>query len=176
MISSPSSDPRLPLGLEEGGEVDLRPAGLATRLAARAVDALCQVVLAGACLLLPALLIERMTANTQAEATARMGLLLAAVLGVLASAWLYPVFFELLWAGRTPGKRMLGLAVTDAQGRAPRPAAVVMRNLLLLVDLMPGMGLVGLVVSAIDPAHRRVGDLVAGTMVIEQASAEDADP
>ena len=148
--------------------VELRPAGLATRAAARAVDGLCQLVLSGACLLLPALIIERMAAQTQAEATARVGLLLAAVLGVLASAWLYPVFFELLWAGRTPGKRMLGLAVTDTQGRAPRPAAVVMRNLLLLVDLLPGLGLAGLAVASIDPLHRRVGDLVAGTMVIEQ--------
>ncbi len=167
-----SSSPT-PLRLEEGGWVHLQPAGLVTRLAARIVDGLCQVILAGACLLLPALVIERMAAQTQAEATARVGLLLAAALGILASAWLYPVLFELLWAGRTPGKRMLGLAVTDSQGRAPRPAAVVMRNLLLLVDLLPGLGLVGLVVAATDPAHRRLGDMVAGTMVIEQPGRPD---
>ncbi len=154
--------------LEDGGRLDIHPAGLATRLVARAVDGLCQVVLAGACLLLPALLVERMAADTQAEATARVALLVLAVLGILASAWLYPVLFELLWRGQTPGKRMMGLAVTDLQGRAPSPAAVVIRNLLLLVDLLPAVGLVGLVAASLDPHSRRIGDMVAGTMVVEQ--------
>jgi uncharacterized RDD family membrane protein YckC len=157
-----------PLILEEGTRLELRYAGLVTRLAARSVDGLCQLVLAGACLLLPALLVERMAADSQAEATARVALLVLAVLGILASAWLYPVLFELLWKGRTPGKRMMGLAVTDEQGRPPSPAAVVVRNLLLLVDLLPALGLVGLLAAAIDPRHRRIGDMVAGTVVVEQ--------
>ncbi len=160
--------PTITLQLEEGGRLDIRPAGLAARLLARAIDGLCQVVLAGACLLLPALMVERMAADSQAEATARVLLLVAAVLGILASAWLYPVLFELLWRGQTPGKRMLGLAVTDEQGRAPSPPAVVIRNLLLLVDLLPALGLVGLVAASIDPRHRRVGDMVAGTLVVER--------
>lgn len=159
---------RAPLILEEGTHLDLHPAGLVTRLMARAVDGLCQVVLAGACLLLPALLVERMDVQTQAEATARVALLVLAVMGILASAWLYPVLFELLWRGRTPGKRMMGLAVTDAQGRPPSPAAVVVRHLLLLVDLLPGFGLVGLIAASLDPRGRRIGDMVAGTMVVEQ--------
>ncbi len=159
-----------PLLLEEGVRLQLRPAGLVTRLAARGVDGLCQLVLAGACLLLPALLVERMAATTQAEATARVALLVLAVLGVLASAWLYPVLFELLWRGQTPGKRMLGLSVTDREGCAPSPTAVVIRNLLLLVDLLPALGLVGLVVASLDPSHRSIGDMVAGTMVVEARS------
>ncbi len=145
----------VPLQLEEGARLDIRPAGLITRLAARGVDGLCQLVLAGACLLLPALLVERMAASTQAEATARVALLVLAVLGVLASAW-------------------LGLSVTDSEGCAPSPAAVVIRNLLLLVDLLPAMGLVGLVVSSLDRRHRRIGDLVAGTMVVERRPTEGA--
>jgi len=167
--------PTSPLILEEGGRLDLHPAGLATRLVARAVDGLCQVVLAGACLLLPALMIERMAASTQTEATARVLLLVLAVLGILASAWLYPVLFELLWRGQTPGKRMMGLAVTDEQGRAPSPPAVVIRNLLLLVDLLPALGLVGLLAASIDPRRRRVGDMVAGTLVIQRRGARGAD-
>lgn len=168
--------PSTPLLLEEGGRLDIRPAGLATRLLARAVDGLCQVVLAGACLLLPALVVERMEAATQAEATARVALLVLAVLGILASAWLYPVLFELLWRGQTPGKRMLGLTVTDHEGRAPSPPAVVIRNLMLLVDLLPALGLVGLVAASMDPRHRRLGDMVAGTMVIERYGPGAAPP
>ncbi len=168
--------PSTPLLLEEGGRLDIRPAGLATRLVARAVDGLCQVILAGACLLLPAMVVERMAADTQAEATARVVLLVLAVLGILASAWLYPVLFELLWQGQTPGKRMLGLAVTDDQGRAPGAAAVVIRNLMLLVDLLPALGLVGLVAASLDPRHRRLGDMVAGTMVIERERPGAAAP
>jgi uncharacterized RDD family membrane protein YckC len=158
-----------PLQLEDGTRLELLPAGLATRLAARAVDGLCQLVLAGACLLLPALLVERMAVESQADATARVALLVLAALGVLASAWLYPVLFELMWRGQTPGKRALGLAVTDQAGQPPRASAVVLRNLLLLVDLLPALGLVGLLVASVDPLQRRVGDLVAGTVVVRRS-------
>ncbi|MFH1467712.1 MAG: RDD family protein [Pseudomonadota bacterium] len=163
---APAPTAPLLLPLEEGGQLELHPAGLATRLAARAVDGLCQILLAGACLLLPALILERTAADSQVGATARVGLLALAVLGILASAWLYPVVFELAWRGRTPGKHLLGLQVTDAQGRPPTATAVAVRNLLRRVDLLPGAGLVGLIVAARDPAHRRVGDLVAGTVVV----------
>ncbi len=167
---------RLDLLLEEGVRLRLRPAGLATRLVARMIDALCQVVLAGAFLLLPGTLAERMVVETQAAATARVTLLALAALGTLASASLYPLFFELIWTGRTPGKRLMGIAVTDMQGRTPTIAMLVMRNLLRVVDLMPAFGLLGLTVAAFDQVHRRVGDLVAGTLVVEQRAGGAQEP
>ncbi len=148
--------------------MSLVPAGLATRLAARGIDALCQLVLAGACLVVPGTLAERMVVESQAEATARVTLMVIAALGTLASAWIYPVFFELVWRGQSPGKRAMDIAVTDQEGRAPTASAVVIRNLLLVVDLLPVAGLLGLVVAMADPNRRRIGDLVAGTLVIDQ--------
>lgn len=152
--------------LEEGVTVPLRPAGLATRILARALDGLCQVLLAGAWLAVPGALAQRIAVETQQDATVRVTLLAVAALGILASAWLYPVYFEIAWNGRTPGKRALGLRVVDASGQAPSVQAVVVRNLLLVVDLLPGLGLVGLVTALADRRHRRVGDLVAGTLVV----------
>jgi len=78
------------------------------------------------------------------------------------------VFFELVWRGQSPGKRAMDIAVTDQEGRAPTASAVVIRHLLLVVDLLPVAGLLGLVVAMADPNRRRIGDLVAGTLVIDQ--------
>lgn len=80
--------------------------------------------------------------------------------------WLYPVLFEVLWDGQTPGKRALGLRVISADGAPVGWLASMVRNLLRVVDSLPIFYGVGLVVSYFDPAGRRLGDMVARTLVI----------
>jgi len=155
---------RATVALPEGGSLALPIAGLGSRLWARVADGIIQVVLAGAVLLVSGALVNRLgwaLPNTQ------VALATAATLGVLACAWLYPVAFELAWRGQTPGKRVMGLAVVDTQGRPPTVAAAVIRNVLRVVDWAPGFGAVGLFVAWNDPHHRRVGDWVAGTVVVD---------
>jgi uncharacterized RDD family membrane protein YckC len=87
--------------------------------------------------------------------------------------WLYPVLFEALDNGRTPGKRALGLRVIAANGAPVGWLAAFTRNLLRVVDMLPLLYATGLVASLTDPWGRRLGDMVAGTLVVH-AAHEDA--
>ncbi|GGA34213.1 RDD family protein [Dyella nitratireducens] len=80
--------------------------------------------------------------------------------------WVYNVVCEVWFHGQTLGKRALGLRVVSADGTPVTLLPSVVRNLLRVVDALPGIYGVGLVTSMIDPSARRIGDIVAGTLVI----------
>lgn len=103
-----------------------------------------------------------------AVAHASMGLELLVLFVV---EWLYYVFFEALWSGRTPGKRALSLRVVTEGGHPLRFADSVLRNLLRAADFLPAAYAIGLVVMGRDPRFRRLGDLAAGTIVIAEGRA-----
>jgi uncharacterized RDD family membrane protein YckC len=106
------------------------------------------------------------------------------VYGVLGGAGVlllvgYQVGFTLLWAGQTPGKRLLGLRVVSADGWPARPAQHLMRSLILPLDVflpVPApFGLLGLVLVSATERRQRLGDLVAGTLVLRELDRH-ADP
>lgn len=80
--------------------------------------------------------------------------------------WGYYVFFEVLWSGRTPGKMALRLRVVSSTGQPLSIVDSLLRNLLRAADFLPFLYTLGLVVMALDGRFRRLGDLVAGTMVV----------
>lgn len=81
-------------------------------------------------------------------------------------SWFYMVLFEVLMQGRTPGKWALGLRVVAADGAPVGWMASFTRNLMRVVDALPVFYTVGLVTCLIDPWGRRLGDMVAGTVVV----------
>src|SRR5687767_15096625 len=85
----------------------------------------------------------------------------------------YFAFFEWLWSGQTPGKRWLKLRVIREDGRPVTFWEATVRNLLRSFDMMPApfysIGLISVFVSSID---QRVGDLIAGTVVVREREAE----
>lgn len=94
---------------------------------------------------------------------AGMGLYLVLLFLVL---WAYPVAFEAMWHGQTPGKRALGLRVVSADGAPVGWMASFLRNLMRTVDMLPFGYAFGLAASLVDPWSRRLGDIVARTMVV----------
>lgn len=78
----------------------------------------------------------------------------------------YGMTLETLWGGRTIGKRMLGLRVTDEHGLHLRPMQLALRNLLRPVDALPFTYLVGGTAAFFNRHAQRLGDLVAGTVVV----------
>ena len=72
---------------------------------------------------------------------------------------------EWIW-GKTPGKMLLRMHVVGRDGQLPSPAAAIIRNLLRFIDGI-ALYLLGLVVMAIDRDKRRLGDLLAGTRVVQ---------
>ncbi len=83
------------------------------------------------------------------------------VVGLFLLQWGYFAGFEIAMGGRTPGKAAVGLRTVHRTGGAAGAGALVARNLLRTVDLMFGAPLM-----ALDPLARRLGDHVAGTLVV----------
>lgn len=82
--------------------------------------------------------------------------------------WGYMSFFELLWSGQTVGKRALGLRVIQESGVRVGFYQSVLRNLLRPVDSLPVFYLVGGVFALFSRSQQRLGDLVAGTIVVRE--------
>jgi uncharacterized RDD family membrane protein YckC len=88
----------------------------------------------------------------------------------------YPIFWEMLWGGRTPGKRLFGIRVIREGGYPVNLIASVLRNVLRLIDFgilqlsISSMvilgGLPGLVCIFFSPTYKRIGDYAGGTLVI----------
>ena len=95
------------------------------------------------------------------------------VLPVFAAQWGYFAIFEILWKGQTPGKRQAGIRVINETGREASVYEAVARNLLRAVDALPGPYAVGAIVMFLSPQSKRIGDYVAGTVVIHDRKLED---
>jgi uncharacterized RDD family membrane protein YckC len=108
----------------------------------------------------------------------RHGLLLVAIsiAAQLVVELFYFVFFETVWRGRSPGKWLVGLGVTRADGLPVSFGASLVRNLLRSVDVLPTSYLVGLVSMLVTPRCQRLGDLAADTVVIRYDRPRAATP
>lgn len=85
----------------------------------------------------------------------------------------YFAFFEWLWKGQTPGKRWLKLRVLREDGRPITFWESSVRNLIRTVDMMPApFYSVGLISVFSTSRDQRIGDMVAGTVVVREREAE----
>jgi uncharacterized RDD family membrane protein YckC len=85
--------------------------------------------------------------------------------------WGFYIFFELIWNGQSPGKRSVRLRVVREGGRPITFATSAIRNLVRVIDFLPGFYGMGVLVMFIDPRARRLGDLTGGTMVVKEQHA-----
>jgi len=144
-------------------------AGPAKRAAAYLVD----LAVRGVIVVFVGLLAMIGFAVDSALSHASMGLMLLVAFVV---EWIYYVLLETLWSGRTVGKRVFALRVVTEGGHPLRFTDSLLRNLLRAADFLPFGYAIGVVVMGRDPRFRRLGDLVAGTIVIAEARAVVAGP
>lgn len=83
--------------------------------------------------------------------------------------WGWHVFFETRHQGRTPGKRALKLRVIDARGLPVSLYQSLVRNIVRVLDFAPAFYGFGAIAVMLSPARRRLGDIVADTLVIRDA-------
>jgi uncharacterized RDD family membrane protein YckC len=86
----------------------------------------------------------------------------------------YFAVFEALWGGQTPGKRAVGLRVITISGQPITTYEALLRNLLRIVDQMPGIYAVGVLCVFVTARNQRLGDLVAGTVVVQEQATRHA--
>ena len=89
--------------------------------------------------------------------------------------WGYFAGFEALWKGQTPGKRYLDIRVISDSGAPISPAQAIGRNLLRIIDSVPMYG-IGILTVLLNKQHKRLGDMVAGTVVVHERPPEEAHP
>lgn len=155
-------DTALKFETPEGGEVDLHPAGFFTRGLALALDELIRWTIIAAFSIVFSL-----------AGDFGSGLFLLTVFLVV---WFYGVAFEVFGGGATPGKRAQGLRVVHDDGTPIRLPASLIRNLLLVVDALPVFYVSGMISMMLTRKFCRLGDLVAGTMVVHVNSVSSSEP
>jgi uncharacterized RDD family membrane protein YckC len=88
----------------------------------------------------------------------------------------YFIFFEWIWNGQTPGKRLLKLRVIREDGRPITLWEAIARNILRIFDNVPWFVLpiysVGLITIFLSNRDQRIGDMFAGTVVIRERTDE----
>ena len=145
-------DTRTAVETPEGVELAFSPAGPAARALAYAMD----LAIRGVAYLVLAILLAFL-------GQAGQGLFLIALFLL---EWFYPVAFEVLADGQTPGKRLLGLRVIRADGAPIGWSRSTVRSLVSFVDFLPFRFAAGLVTTLVTGRHQRLGDLAAGTVVV----------
>ncbi len=97
-------------------------------------------------------------------------LLLIMLLSVYFGNWAYFTLFETFWRGQTPGKRITGARVVLDDGLPISFRHAALRSTMRAVDFLPGLYAVGLTVALLNRDGKRLGDLVAGTVLIKENS------
>jgi uncharacterized RDD family membrane protein YckC len=149
---------RTRIATPEGVELELVLAGLASRFMAEVVDAILILLIVGAMIAVAAI----------AGGTAGLVILSVAVGGLMMISVAFHVAFEVLAAGRTPGKRMNGLRVVMDGGEPIGLRASAVRNLLRLLEGPPLFYAPAIVSILATRRNQRLGDLAAGTLVVRE--------
>jgi uncharacterized RDD family membrane protein YckC len=131
-------------------------AGLGSRMIAWLIDSLIQLAI-----VLPILLgigVSNLSGGPE---------LIVVSLVIFLVVWGYYPIFEVLWQGRTPGKRAQRLRVVRTDGQPASGAAILVRNLIRILDviLLPFLAVIAMIVTS---RAQRLGDLAAGTMVVRE--------
>ena len=140
-------------------------AGAGSRFLALAIDSFVQVAVLIVLALLALLALWFRSLGYQSLATWVFALL---VLSGFLLYYGYFAVFEALWGGQTPGKRAVGLRVISVTGQPITAFDALLRNLLRIVDQMPGIYAVGVLSIFFTARNQRLGDLVAGTVVVQE--------
>jgi len=88
----------------------------------------------------------------------------------------YFMLFEAIWNGQTPGKRLTHIRVIKDSGQPITAIDSVGRNLLRVVDQLPFAYGIGVLCAAVSPQSKRLGDYVAGTVVVHEKPFETVAP
>lgn len=88
------------------------------------------------------------------------------IISVFVLMWGYFALFEFFTGGQTPGKMAVGIRVIQEGGQSITFLSAFIRNVIRIIDLLPSFYLIGMVVIFFHPKHKRLGDLVGGTIVV----------
>jgi uncharacterized RDD family membrane protein YckC len=141
--------------------VDMRTAGIGSRGIAVVLDFALQLALV--------FVLTYIVTNIGASLDSAAAIAFILVLYV-AIALGYPVGFEAMWRGRTPGKAAMGLRVLRDDGGPIRFRHAFVRGLVGVVVERPGVLFFfpALLCMLVNRRSKRLGDLAAGSIVVQE--------
>jgi uncharacterized RDD family membrane protein YckC len=155
----------------ESVDLALEPAGLGSRMLAAVVDGLVQGVAVFA-IIVVAIALGAMADPFGPGGDLVVGSVYAILLLLLGLLFfLYKLLLEAFWNGQTLGKRVVGIRVVKANGLPVDFLQVLVRNLMRIVDYLPGYYILGSIVVLASHRGQRLGDMVAGTVVVRERRA-----
>lgn len=95
------------------------------------------------------------------------GITLLGVVAGIATALFYAFLLEGAWDGYTVGKKLFGIKVVKESGESCGYGASFVRNLLRIIDGL-FYYVVGFIAMAASDKRQRIGDRVAGTVVVRE--------
>ena len=134
--------------------IRLQPAGAGSRFLALMVDSM---IVAGISSTIGGILSALLPRGVALALSLTLGFMLT---------WGWHVFFEVRKQGRTPGKRALKLRVVDARGLPVSLYQSMVRNIVRVLDFAPAFYGFGAIAVLVSPTNRRLGDVIADTLVI----------
>jgi uncharacterized RDD family membrane protein YckC len=149
-----------------GLEYDI--AGLGTRLMAAIVDMIFLGLISVIALCFGVFGLTAVFATFSDDDTANLIAVAIVVLIFFFVLWGYYVLFETIWHGQSPGKRWTGLRVIQEGGYPIGFSQAAIRNIVRIADFLPLFYIIGAIVMLVDSRSRRLGDLVAGTIVVKE--------
>jgi len=155
------ADDRIGVITPEAVEFTFDLSGLASRVFALLVDIIIQTV--AVIVVLIVLAVFSVTVDFEGGSSFGMIIMLIAV---FLFEWGYFIFFELVWNGRTPGKKLMGCRVIRDGGLPVNFTASFIRNLIRPLDYFLSALMIGFFIVFASPTYKRLGDLAAGTIVI----------
>lgn len=150
----------------EAVRLEFEGANIGTRCLALLIDLLAQLVL----FIVFAVAATALSEGIGAALPGWVAVVLV-LLSTFAILFGYPIGFETLMRGRTPGKAALGLRVVTVEGAPIRFRHAALRGILALVDLYMSLGGVACLTVLLSARQQRLGDLVAGTLVLRERTA-----
>ena len=153
-----------PIVTGEAVALDLRLARAGSRCLAYAIDAAVVAVALTLAIILVSQAVFQHVVDTGDLALAS-AVLLVTVVGIVIG---YPVTFETLSRGRSLGKLALGLRVVRDDGGPIRFRQALIRGLVGFFELYAFSGVPALIVSVASGKGKRVGDYLAGTVVLQE--------
>jgi uncharacterized RDD family membrane protein YckC len=144
-------------------------AGIGSRFLALAFDTLLQI---GAGILLFFAIVMLMMGAGASWPTGRQWTYALVIGGLFFINLGYFALFEAIWNGQTPGKRYTRLRVIKDTGQPLSPYEAITRNLLRIVDQLPGVYAVGIISILVSRQNKRLGDYAAGTVVVHEKAFE----
>jgi uncharacterized RDD family membrane protein YckC len=173
----PAAGEKLIIETPEQTSIEFPLAGIGSRFLAILIDSLIQgAAIFALVLIFVALGFGLSDVGLNRSSTVDIWLVAILIFAYFVLMYGYFILFESIWNGQTPGKRLTHIRVIKDSGQPITAIDAVARNLLRIVDQLPFAYGVGVLCAWISPQSKRLGDYVAGTVVVHEKPFETVAP